>query len=128
MSLCKQLTLNDILNESYFTGVLCDEALGAANGGTLGNSNFEASSSFSSALVPSQGRLNGFLGWCASLTDSNKYLQVDVGETRLVCAVVTQGYSLGPNFVTRYKIKYSEDGTEWQTVKEDGADKVCSAF
>ena len=107
---------------------MCDEALGAASGGTLGNSNFEASSSFSSGLAPFEARLNGPLGWCAGSKDFNEYLQIDVGETRLVCAVVTQGYSLGPNFVTRYKIKYSEDGTEWQTVKEDGADKVCSAF
>lgn len=84
-----------------------------------------ASSNYLS-YYPYNGRLNGNTGWCqktSSITGTD-YLQVDMGLTRSICAVATQGKKNG-SYVTSYKLKLSTDGTYWTTYKENNVDKVC---
>ena len=89
------------------------------------NAKMTASSNYLS-YYPYNGRLNGNAGWCqktSSITGTD-YLQVDMGVTRSICAVATQGKKNG-SYVTSYKLKLSSDGVHWTTYKENNVDKVC---
>ena len=55
------------------------------------------------------------------------YLQVDLGATRTVCSVATQGTSVPMQaWVKSFNIKYSMDELFWHDVKEGDDLKVCS--
>ena len=77
-----------------------------------------------------QGRLN-FLagggkqgGWSARTNDQNQWLQADLGNPKKVTHFATQGRNAADQWVTSYKVEYSNDGASFQFYKEQGADKV----
>ena len=82
---------------------------------------------------PSQARLNfkeernvaG--GWSAQLNDKNPWLQVDLGSYTRVTRVATQGMNANDEWVTKYKLQYSDDGKNFQYYKQQGDKKwtVC---
>uniref|UniRef100_A0A6P8GYK1 Uncharacterized protein LOC116286842 n=1 Tax=Actinia tenebrosa TaxID=6105 RepID=A0A6P8GYK1_ACTTE len=71
-------------------------------------------------------RLNYTSGssWCASTSDSDPYLQIDLGSFHLFCAVATQGNSMADQWVKTYQINTSTDGTTWTTYQENNIDRV----
>ena len=99
--------------------------MGVEDPNIIPNAKMTASSNYLS-YYPYNGRLNGNTGWCqktSSITGTD-YLQVDMGLTRSICAVATQGKKNG-SYVTSYKLKLSTDGAYWTTYKENNVDKVC---
>ena len=90
------------------------------------SADFTASSSFPE-FEPSKGRLNGPLAWC-SLGDAagQEFLQIHVPVAEVICAIAIQGtgYSVGNEHVKEYHVKYSEDGSLWQEIEEQGKMKV----
>ncbi|KAI8513971.1 hypothetical protein Bbelb_082950 [Branchiostoma belcheri] len=60
--------------------------------------------------------------WCAN--GGNPWLQVDLNSLKSVAGVITQGRAGYPQWVTSYKLAFSNDGVTWETYTEDGQEKV----
>ena len=90
------------------------------------DSQLTASSELNANTPPKNGRLNYTAGssWCASTSDSNPYLQIDLQTLHIICAVSTQGNSQADQWVETYTLKSSADGTTWTDYEEDGQVKV----
>ena len=104
--------------------------VGVADRNTIPDSRMTASTYLGSGYSPYHGRLNenrGYGGWCPRTTsDRTDYLQIDMGTVRVVCAVATQGYRGGSNWVTSYKVHLSPDGITWNVYKENNVEKVMT--
>ena len=93
---------------------------------TIFDAQISASSQMDSNHSASQARLHlqadgsTFGGWSALTNDSNQWLQVDFGSYTLVTQIATQGENGDSNWVTKYKLKYSDDGTTFQFYKDVG--------
>lgn len=64
-------------------------------------------------------------GWFAGVADQHQWIKVDLGGWRLIAGVVTQGRgSRGiDQWITKYKIQHSADGSSWVDVTNiDGQD------
>ena len=67
--------------------------------------------------------------WSAASNEAGQWLQIDLGEERLVTNLATQGRS-SPEFaqwVTSYTILFSSDNVKWEEYKENDFVKVCDA-
>ena len=65
--------------------------------------------------------------WSARTNDLHQWLQVDLGGQYIkVTRVATQGRNDAAQWVTKYKLAYSDDGVNFQYYREKGqtADKV----
>ena len=102
----------------------CQEPLGMENG-AISNGQITASSEWDVNYAAIQGRLN-FQGnqykkgsWSARKSNKNQWLQVDLGsEHTKVTRVATQGRHDYPQWVTKYKLQYSNDGVNFQFYRE----------
>ena len=78
------------------------------------------------------GRLNnkpsGSMGgaWCAGTSDTSQYLQIDLKKEMTVSGVATQGQIDEANWVAKYSIQHSRDGSNWKDYKEFGYKQACS--
>jgi len=100
----------------------CEQAaVGLADGYIL-DSQLTASSELNANTPAKNGRLNYTAGssWCASKTDSNPYLQIDLQTLHIICAVSTQGNSQADQWVETNTLQTSTDGTTWTNYKENG--------
>ncbi|XP_078357295.1 uncharacterized protein LOC144642185 [Oculina patagonica] len=107
----------------------CHGALGMENR-LISNEKISASSQCDTNHAASQGRLH-FKGskskagsWTAQTNDANQWLQVDLGsqQTR-VTGVATQGSSNRDQWVIKYKLQYSNDGTIFEYYRQRGEEK-----
>lgn len=90
-----------------------------------------ASSSVKSASTPAKNaRLNYNAGsaWCASTHDSKAYLQINLDRLYIICAVATQGNPQGDQWVNKYALKSSTDGTTWTSYQEGGITRVSHQY
>ena len=78
-----------------------------------------------------QGRLNFKAGsgkqggWSSKHNDVNQWLQIDLGDPNTdITGLATQGRNAYSQWVTKYKMQYSVDGTNFQYYVEQGAEKV----
>ena len=63
-------------------------------------------------------------GWCSAAgTPVSHYLQIDLGSVKTVTGLAIQGHGthLGANYITKFSIEYSTDGTNWLTYKDFGS-------
>lgn len=102
--------------------------------GLLPNSAITASSVFGTSKHGAWlARLNNvpngtFWGsWSADLKEAGQWLQIDLGEERLVTKLATQGRPSFPQWVTSYTILFSSDNVKWEEYKENDFVKVCDA-
>ena len=69
-------------------------------------------------------------GWSALRNDLNQWLQVDLGSYTRVTRVATQGRNAYNEWVTKYRLQYSDDGVTfdlyWETANSSA--KVWQAF
>ena len=112
----------------------CTKALGMEDH-TISDTEITASSEWSYDEAAFQGRLNlqetAFTsgGWGAEVNDSNQWLQVDLSSRySKVTGVATQGNGYDDEWVTTYKLQYSDDGLSFTYYREPGEtrDKVKS--
>ncbi|XP_078357449.1 uncharacterized protein LOC144642352 isoform X2 [Oculina patagonica] len=104
----------------------CRQALGMENY-IIPDGQISASSEWDVNHAAIQGRLHFKAGggkqggWSARSNDVNQWLQVDLGDkyTR-VTRVATQGRNAADQWVTKYKLQYSNDGVNFQYYKEQG--------
>ena len=59
-------------------------------------------------------------GWSALRNDLNQWLQVDFGSYTRVTRVATQGSYSNDQWVTKYRLQYSNDGITFQVYKKPG--------
>ena len=97
----------------------------------ISDGQISASSQWDGNHAASQGRLNfqavpGKAGsWSALTNDANQWLQIDLGnQHNNVTSVATQGRNGLSQWVTRYKVQYSDDGVNFLYYQQNGADKV----
>ena len=66
-------------------------------------------------------------GWSALNNDFNQWLQVDLGTVNRVTRVATQGRNGLDQWVTRYRLEYSDDGISFLFYNESvtSSAKVC---
>ncbi|XP_068736771.1 EGF-like repeat and discoidin I-like domain-containing protein 3 [Montipora capricornis] len=102
------------------------------------DSQLNASSQWDSNHALSQGKLNyqetkeNAGAWVAGQDNSNQWLQVDLGSQKRVRTLATQGRNYSPDWphagshaqwVTKYKLQYSNDGVNFQYYQEQGVVK-----
>ncbi|XP_078352789.1 uncharacterized protein LOC144637600 [Oculina patagonica] len=104
----------------------CQHALGMESGSIL-DAQITASSQYGEVFAAKQGRLhfqktaNKAGGWSAATNDVNQWLQIDLGrQYSRVTGVATQGRNDFGQFVTRYKLQYSNDTVNFQYYVEQG--------
>lgn len=98
--------------------------------GAISDGQITASSERDSAHAVIYGRLfysahSG--GWVACLSNTNQWLQIDLGEqTAHIGLTATQGRHGQSQWVTKYKLQYSDLGTSFLFYKQQGQsnDKV----
>ncbi|XP_072292231.1 EGF-like repeat and discoidin I-like domain-containing protein 3 isoform X1 [Eucyclogobius newberryi] len=76
------------------------------------------------ARLDKQGKTNA---WTPASNDQNQWIQVDLGSSKKLTGIITQGAKdFGHiQFVTEFKVSCSQNGEEWTTVQDlKGQDKV----
>ena len=61
------------------------------------------------------GRTSG--SWSSRANDLNQWFQVDLGQYTTVTGIATQGRQRHDQYVTAYKLQYSDDGVTFQFYK-----------
>ena len=111
----------------------CQAPLGMESG-AISDAQISASSEWDPNHAAIQGRLNFKAGggkqggWSSRHNNQNQRLQVDLGSSKEVTYFATQGRNAVSQWVTSYKVEYSNDGSSFQYYQEQGADKVCELF
>jgi len=122
----------------------CHQALGMESG-AISDAQISASSEFNADHAAIQGRLNfqetskKSGSWSARTNDANQWLQIDLGnQLTKVTSLASQGRNYNPSWpygahsqwVTKYKVQYSNDGSNFQNYKEQGqsAEKVKTVY
>uniref|UniRef100_A0A8C9URN6 F5/8 type C domain-containing protein n=1 Tax=Spermophilus dauricus TaxID=99837 RepID=A0A8C9URN6_SPEDA len=97
----------------------CDEPLVSG----LPHVAFSSSSSMSSSYSPGYAKINkrgGAGGWSPSDSDHYQWLQVDFGNRKQISAIATQGRYSSSDWVTQYRMLYSDTGRNWKPYHQDG--------
>uniref|UniRef100_A0A8C3AQ23 Neuropilin n=1 Tax=Cyclopterus lumpus TaxID=8103 RepID=A0A8C3AQ23_CYCLU len=106
----------------------CSGMLGMVSG-QISDAHIGASSYADRGWVAENARLlTGRSGWTGQQTKQpfrNEWLQVDLGQDKMVSGVVIQGGKHRDRnvFMKRFKVGHSLDGDEWTVVKEDNTTK-----
>ena len=111
----------------YFVKRLeCQEPLGLGNS-SITDGQLSSSSQLDDAHTAMQGRLNsnatGGSGgsWSAGYNNSSQWLQIDLlDQGNNVTRVATQGRHDASQWVTKYRLQYSEDGKIFHFYREPG--------
>ena len=119
-----QLKLKTLTQFVEFILACSLDPVGISSSSTVPDQRFSASSSRSGSN-PSYGRLVGSSVWIpGSNTNSNDYLQIDLGSVYFVCGVATQGNPNADDWTKTYKIGTSLDNVNWKMYAEDKVEKV----
>lgn len=95
----------------------------------ISDGQLSASTEWNAQLSSAQGRLHHPRSWSSGTNNVNQWYQVDLrSPTTRVAGVATQGRGDHPQWVTRYKLQYSNDGVNFHYYTEQGqtADKVTN--
>ena len=116
-------------SQSLFFSLECQEALGMENG-SITDAQISASSQWDANHAAHQGRLHFTArprkpgSWTPRKDDPHPWLQIDLGSQYIkVKRVATQGRNSNNRWyewVTRYKMQYSNDEVNFQYYKERG--------
>ena len=95
--------------------------------GDISDAQISASSEWDANHAAIQGRLgfqavSGKAGsWSARANDGNQWLQIDLGNQHTkVTGVTTQGRNGYSQWVTKYKLQYSDDGVNFKYYRDQG--------
>ena len=93
--------------------------------GGISNAQITASSQYHSPYQSYNARLNSGGGsWIPASNNAHQWLQVDLGKKTEVTGIKTQGRYNAGQWVTSYRVSYSNDGSTFQTYNENNQDKV----
>lgn len=105
---------------------MCQNALGMESG-AISDAQISASTEWSTSYAAIYSRLY-FRGnehikgaWAAKTNDANQWLQIDlIGQDSFVTRVATQGRHDFVQWVTQYRLQYSNDSLTFLDYREDG--------
>ncbi|XP_075748630.1 uncharacterized protein LOC119172579 isoform X1 [Rhipicephalus microplus] len=65
-------------------------------------------------------RLNAEYGWCASLTDNQKYIQIDLQNHTHITGVILQGMNtpVKSGYITAFQLTFSNDSIYWTSEEQ----------
>ena len=98
--------------------------------GVITDGQISASSQYDSNHAAIQGRLHFKQAgakkgaWSAKINDGNQWLQVNLSGYVTLTHVASQGRNGLGQWVTKYRLQYSTDGTNFMYYQEHGAVKV----
>lgn len=72
-------------------------------------------------------KYGGNQAWACGINakNTNQWLKIDLGQTKLVTAIATQGRHISYHqWVKSYSLSYSNDNTLWIEYQENGVKKV----
>ena len=99
--------------------------------GAISDAQVKASTEWDKNHAAIQGRLNylakpGKAGsWSARHNNVDQWLQIDLGSRYTkITGLATQGRNAYTQWVTKYKVQYSDDGANFQYYSEQGVIKV----
>ena len=102
----------------------CQGALGVESG-AISDAKISASTQYDANHAAIQGRLHFQRSsskagsWSARTNDVNQWLQIDLGnQVTKVTRLATQGRNAVSQWVTRYKLQYSQDGVTFHYYSE----------
>ena len=105
---------------------VCQDALGMESG-AISNGQVRASTEWDANHAAIQGRLNFKAvrakagSWSARHNNLGQWLQIDLGNKHTkVTGLATQGRNGYHQWVTKYKVQYSDDGVNFQYYTEQG--------
>lgn len=94
--------------------------------GAISDAQISASAEWRASTAASHGRLNfqanrNRVGaWVPLNTDANQWLQIDlIGQNSIVTRVATQGRNGYEQWVSEYRLQYSNDSSNFQYYTED---------
>lgn len=97
------------------------------NNGELSDEAFTASS-YNATTEPWSARLNRLIGdgaWCAENNLTGEYLQIDLGEKKMVTGISTQGkHGKEKKWVTEYTMSWARGSNPLLPYRVDGDIKV----
>ncbi|KAM9718673.1 contactin-associated protein-like 2b [Menidia menidia] len=97
----------------------CEDSLATP----LPYSSFTSSSSFGRGYGAGYAKLNrnlGAGGWSPSDPDRYHWLQVDLGSRKQVVAIATQGRYRSSDWISQYRLLYSDTQKNWRPYLQDG--------
>ena len=104
--------------------------------GAITDAQISASSQWHNNHGPSRARLHMPFNhqidqqgaWSSSSNDLNQWLQINLGGYTILTRVATQGRTNHDQWVTKYRLQYSDDGVIFQFYKEphQTSAKVCN--
>ena len=103
----------------------CSASLGMENG-LIKNAQITASSQWDSYHAAIQARLNFKAGggkqggWSARWNDHSQWIQVTLGSYTKLTGIATQGRNGHSQWVTKYKLQYSDDGVNFHYYRAAG--------
>ncbi|XP_069067610.1 contactin-associated protein-like 2 isoform X2 [Pleurodeles waltl] len=77
----------------------------------------------STIYAPGYAKLNkrgGAGGWSPLDNDNYQWLQVDFGNRKQISSIATQGRYSSSDWVTQYRVLYSDTGRNWKPYNQDG--------
>ena len=86
--------------------------------GNISDAQITASTSKGIAY-PYLGRLHSSTYWAADMADQNQWIQVTFYSKTEVTGAIVQGRPDADEWITRYKVSYSLDGSTWAFVLDD---------
>ncbi|PFX19748.1 EGF-like repeat and discoidin I-like domain-containing protein 3 [Stylophora pistillata] len=131
----KENTYSCICTPGYrgrYCSKVCSAPLGMEDY-RITSAQISASSQYDGNHAPNQGRLHfkeisgSHAGsWVAGRNNVNQWFQVDLTIETTVTFLATQGRNMYEQWVTKYKLQYSNNGSTFQVFKQDGesSDKV----
>ena len=113
-------------NYDCFLTACHSQAIGVTSRDAIPDGSFSASTYLNNNRRPSVGRLNlNSWGWLPKTnTNPADYLQIDLLYDYVICAVATQGAAGANQWVTKYKIQLSLNGTTFNIYRENNTEKV----
>ena len=67
--------------------------------------------------------------WASKENNANQWIQAEFGNDYKITAVQTQGRQKFDQWVEKFKISYSNDGTSWNIFQNaDGTEKVRTGY
>ena len=98
-------------------GQTCDTAtslIGDVNNHVVADAAITTSSTFNTVTPPRFSRLDTIGAWSAAQSDYSQWIEVDLGQVKVIESVTSQGRANVNQWVTKYKVLYSIDGVSFE--------------
>uniref|UniRef100_A0A7N8WYI2 Contactin associated protein 2b n=1 Tax=Mastacembelus armatus TaxID=205130 RepID=A0A7N8WYI2_9TELE len=118
--------IHNFLIKSWASGIKMESYSGRCENilaTPLPYSSFTSSSVYARGYGAGYAKLNrkqGAGGWSPLDTDHYRWLQVDLGSRKQVVAIVTQGRYSSSDWVSKYRLLYSDTQKNWRPYLQDG--------